>query len=362
MEQKTVLLGMSGGVDSSVAALLLKKQGYKVIGAFMRNFSETKNKLTGECSWIEERKVAQKIASLLSIPLITLDYEKEYKKYVIDPMFKAYKQGLTPNPDVSCNTIIKFPLLWKKARELKADFIATGHYVRIIKDKKGFSLLKGKDDTKDQSYFLYELTQFDLSHTLFPLGNLKKEKVRMIAKSNKFLNWDKLGSRGICFVGKINMKNFLSQRIKKKTGKIVDPDGKVIGTHPGIAYFTIGEKLGQRIGVEIHKPSELATKRWYVAKVLRNNTIVAAPENHPILKTSKIIIHKLKIINKKEKLPSLLSVRIRHLGRFHKGKLTRKDGKDIFTFKVPQEQIAQGQSIVLYNKDKVLGGGEIRLK
>ena len=153
-EKQTVLLGMSGGVDSSVAALLLKKKGYKVIGIFLKNYSDTKNKITGECSWIEEREMAKKIASILQIPLLTLDYEKEYKKYVINKMFKDYAKGLTPNPDISCNTIIKFPALWKKAKDLKADYIATGHYVKVKNSKNGYELLQGKDKKKDQSYLL----------------------------------------------------------------------------------------------------------------------------------------------------------------------------------------------------------------
>ena len=166
-KQKTVLLGLSGGVDSSVAALLLKKQGYNVIAVFMKNFSDIKNPLTKECNYLEDKKIAQKIAAILNIPILILNFEKEYKKYVIEPMFDAYKNGLTPNPDIVCNKIIKFPLLWKKAETIKADYIATGHYARIKEKSEGYQLLSGKDKTKDQSYFLSELSQSDLSHTHF---------------------------------------------------------------------------------------------------------------------------------------------------------------------------------------------------
>jgi len=359
MKQKIVLVGMSGGVDSSVAALLLKKQGYEVIGAFMKNFSETKNEITGECKWVEERKSAQKIAALLNIKFITLDFEKEYKKYVVDPMFRDYKKGLTPNPDILCNKIIKFPLLWKKAKKLGADCIATGHYAKIRKIKSGYQLLAGKDKNKDQSYFLYQLSQTDLSHTLFPVGNLTKTEVRAIAKKNRLPNWNKKGTSGICFIGKVDMKSFLQQKIKEKEGKVLDPAGKQIGTHPSIAYFTIGQRVGQRLGFKIEKHLE---GRWYIAEKKKNNIIVIAPEKHPLLKKKKIFIKSLHLINPREKLPKQnLKARIRHLSPLVSGKIKKQKGKYIFTFSKSLEQIAEGQSIVLYHKDQVIGGGEMSL-
>ena len=238
-KQKSVLLGLSGGVDSSVAAFLLKKEGYKVIGAFLKCFSDTKDPITGECNWIAEKRMAQKIAAHLEIPFITLDLEKQYKKEVILPMFKSYSNGLTPNPDVACNTIIKFPWLLKEAQKKGLDFIATGHYVRVKKTKQGYDLLQGKDNNKDQSYFLYELNQSILQHCLFPIGNLKKEEVREIARKQEFPNWNKHGTSGICFVGKVNIKSFLEKKIKNKPGPILDQNGKVIGKHPGVFYYTI---------------------------------------------------------------------------------------------------------------------------
>ena len=185
MKELSVLVGLSGGVDSAVAALLLKKQGYRVIGAFMKNFSETKNKLTGECHWVEDKKDAEKIAAKLQIPLITLDFENEYKRDVIDPMFRAYAQGLTPNPDTNCNRYIKFPLLWKEAKKRGIDLIATGHYAKIKNTKNGFELWQANDKEKDQTYFLHKISQSDLQHTLFPIGDYTKAEVRAIAKKKQ---------------------------------------------------------------------------------------------------------------------------------------------------------------------------------
>ena len=359
--QKSVLLGMSGGVDSSVAALLLQKQGYKVIGAFLRMFSDTKNKLTGECNWREELRTARKIASKLNIKLITLNYENIYKSQVVNPMFKAYQAGLTPNPDLACNNLIKFPLLWKKAKQLNCDFIATGHYANIKKTKQGYQLQEGKDKHKDQSYFLAKLSQKDLSHTLFSIGNLTKEKVRQIAKSNHFPNWDKHGSAGVCFIGKINFQNFLKQRIKEKQGNVISPEGQFLGTHKGIQFYTIGQKAHPNIGIDMQKPKEYSTLRYYIAEKSKSNTLIVAPEDHPALKRKEIIIKSLHLINPKDKIPSQLKARIRHLGQLQEGKLIKKSNKHHFIFNKPLEALAEGQYIVLYHKKKVIGCGEIRL-
>ena len=239
MKKQKVLLAMSGGVDSSVAALLLKKKGYEVIGGFMKNWSDTKDPLTGRCAWRGERKMAMNIAAKLNIPLLTFDFEKIYKKNVIEKMFEKYKKGITPNPDIDCNQKIKFPLLIKEAKKLGIDLIATGHYVRVKKNTKGkFELLRGKDETKDQSYFLYRIKQNELKHCLFPIGKYSKSEIREIARKNKFPNYDKKGTVGICFIGKINFKEFLRKKIKSKKGKILDPSGREIGEHDGVFYYT----------------------------------------------------------------------------------------------------------------------------
>ncbi|MBX4196314.1 tRNA 2-thiouridine(34) synthase MnmA [Candidatus Pacearchaeota archaeon] len=350
---KTVVVGMSGGVDSSVAALLLKKQGYKVIGAFMKNFSDTKNKMTGECAWRDEQRMAQKVSLLLKIPLITFDFEKEYKKQVIEPMYQDYAKGLTPNPDILCNTIIKFPLFWKEAKKHGADYVAMGHYARIKKTKRGFQLLTGKDKNKDQSYFLYELSQDDLSHTLFPLGNYTKEQVREIAKKNKFPNADKPGTRGICFVGKVDMQHFLKKKIKQNKGKILSPHKQIIGTHQGTSYYTIGQRLGPSIGAQFNDSWKSQGKKWYVAEK-HGNTIIAAPEGNDLLKKNKVY---LKNFNHAIIPKGNLKARIRHLGSLHTGKLKG----NTFIFKKPVEALAEGQSLVIYHKNAIIGGGQIRL-
>ena len=421
---KMVLLGMSGGVDSSVAALLLKKQGYKVVGAFMKNFSETKNRFTGECAWVEERKMAQRITAILRIPFITLDFEKEYKKEVIEPMFRDYASGKTPNPDILCNRVIKFPLLWKEAQKIGADFIATGHYARIRKTGKGFELLAGKDKGKDQSYFLAELGQGDLEHTLFPVGNLTKLQVREIARRHKFPNFDKRGSRGICFVGKINMQSFLKQKIREKKGRILNSKGEVIGEHPGVMYYTIGQRIGPRLGLVLfgarekslvmsrciaktppfkaelasraskspqtnpafqggvngkgflmkssispgnHKTEDeksfvvnSGNRKLYVGEK-RGNAIVAVEKGSLLLKRKEVKIKKIHLINPVEKIPlSGLRARIRHLGVLNKGKLVMRGGRYYFRFDKSLEAVAKGQFIVIYNRERVIASGEMR--
>jgi len=409
------LLGLSGGVDSAVAAHLLQKQGYEVIAAFLKCFSDTKDPLTNECGWRQEKQSAQKIAAKLKIPLITIDLEKQYKKQVIEPMYKSYAKNLTPNPDIACNTIIKFPWLRKAAKKHKCQYISTGHYARIKRinkkedlqlmrrfckakssslggraggksSNKGYQLLMGKDKTKDQSYFLSELTQTDLAKTIFPIGNLTKTQVREIAKSQRFHNYDKKSTRGICFVGKVNMQKFLQKQLKPSKGNIKDTQGNIIGTHPGTQYFTIGQRIGPRLNMTINK--QHAQKKYFIAKKFKStNTIIAVPEHHRLLKQTKIKIIKLKKINPKQPLPKQLSARIRHLGKLYFGKLSiiwvvkqvssaskksirtnllkgspsRRTKQYIFTLNKPQKDIAPGQQIALYKNQQLLASGEIRL-
>lgn len=354
--KKTVVVGLSGGVDSSVCALLLKRQGYYVIGAFMKNFSDTKNPFTGECSYLEDKRMAQKIAAHLKIKFVVFDFEKEYKKYVIDVMYNDYKNGITPNPDILCNKLIKFPLFWEEAKKLGADYIAMGHYARTKKTKQGYELFSGLDSKKDQSYFLADLNQKDLEHTLFPLGELTKLEVRKIAKKNHFPNWNRHGTVGICFVGPVQMQSFLKKKIKAKKGLVKDPEGNIIGKHLGIPFYTIGQKAGEHIGISIKKPKKDAQKRFYVANKVKPNTLIVAPEDHAALKKKTISIKKLHLINPNETPPSHLKVKIRHLGQLHKGKLI----KNTFIFEKPIEAVAPGQIAVLYHKDQVIGSGEIR--
>ena len=371
-QRRRVLVAMSGGVDSSVAAFLMKKRGYDVIGAFMKNWSDTKNEF-GECRWKDDRKVAMKIASKLEIPLITLDFEKQYRKQVIDEMFKLYKKGITPNPDVDCNNKIKFPLLWKAAKKLGADLVVTGHYARIkkimSKGKNHYELLRAKDESKDQSYFLYRLNQKDLSHSYFPIGEYTKKHVREIAKKQGFSNFNRKSTVGICFVGKVNLKDFLKVKIKPKKGKILNPEGKVIGFHDGIYYYTLGQRLGPRFGLEINKnidrnnvydKNKKQLKRWYIAsKNLKKNEIVAAPEGHSLLLRKEIIMRKPHWINQIPQGNVKVTARIRQVGELLPSLLSLKKGKYKVTLKKAITGISEGQAIVLYRGSKVLGGGVI---
>lgn len=442
MKTPKILLAMSGGVDSSVAALLMKNKGYEIIGAFMKNWSDTKNDL-GECTWRGERRYALKIAAMLNIPLITLDFEKEYRNIVVEKMYKDYKKGITPNPDVDCNEKIKFPLLIKAAKKLKCDFVVTGHYARIkrvvIKEDVGdknkvsiinnktmnkkvsrltsknkisersesilgweggkkfqYSLLRAKDESKDQSYFLYRLKQNELKNILFPIGDLTKKEVREIAQKNNFPNYNKKSTVGICFIGKVNLKKFLQKRIKPQKGKILNPEGKQIGEHDGIFYYTIGQRIGPRFGIEIHKTKETMQK-WYVArKILKTNTIIAAPENHQLNFRKEIYLNKIHWISsnpfdnnsKKNKMnnknlsliknkstasevslslggwvgknkPIKVFSRIRQVGELLPSILELKNTKYKVTLKKAITGISEGQAIVLYQGKKCIGGGII---
>ena len=365
-----ILVAMSGGVDSSVAALLLKQKGHEVVGVFMKNWSDTKNDL-GQCTWKDDRKIAMKIASKLKIPLITVDFEKQYRKEVIDEMFNLYKKGITPNPDVDCNQKIKFPLLWETAKKLKADFIATGHYARINynKKQKKHELFRAKDESKDQSYFLYRLTSKDLEHTLFPIGEYTKTQVREIAKKHGFENHNRKGTVGICFVGKVNLKKFLQKKIKPKKGIILNPEGKQIGIHDGIYYYTIGQKIGPKFGIDITKKSNQEMKKWYVAKKnLKKNEIIAAPENHPLNFKKEIIIKKPHWISKapEKNKTHKFHARIRQVGELLPSTLNYNKNKKQFkvTLKKSITGISEGQAIVLYETKtkKCIGGGVIGFK
>lgn len=355
---KKVLLGLSGGVDSAVAALLLQKQGYEVIGAFMRCFSEEKNKITGECPWIEDRKSAQNIASKLGIKFITINYEKEYTNQVIKPMFKSYAKGLTPNPDSACNNLVKFPYLWKEAKKLNCDYIATGHYIKKIKKGNKFYLKVPIDKKKDQSYFLYGLSQQDLEHTLFPIGEYSKSKVRSIAKKNNLHNWNRQGTRGLCFVGNIDMKSFLKQKIRNKPGNIKNPEGEIVGKHDGMMFYTIGERIKENNQVIINNDyrNKVKSKLYISNKNIKKNEITIAPKGHSSLKRKDFQIKNLNLISGKPKSSSIL-VRIRHLGDLNKANL--KGNK--ITLNKPIEGVAPGQSAVIYTKQGImLGGGEIQ--
>lgn len=361
-EHKTIVIGLSGGVDSAVAALLLKRQGFNVIGAFMKNFSDTKDSLTGECSWIKEKRMAQKIAAKLNIEFVIFDFEKEYKKYVIKPMFKDYSAGLTPNPDALCNKIIKFPLFWKKAKALGADYIAMGHYIKSNNKKGKYFLEMPKDKKKDQSYFLYDLTQKDLEHTLFPIGSYTKEEVRQIAKKNNFPNYDKKGTSGICFVGKIDMISFLKNKIKPKQGIIKSPEGNIVGNHNGIMYYTIGQRAPNNSEFKINREyrNKIKDKIYVINKNAKSNILIVGPINHPSSLKKQFRIIKTNWINPINYPLKNIKVRIRHLGNLYPAEIKKEKAKIIVLLKKPLSSVSPGQSCVVYKNKQILGGGEIR--
>jgi tRNA-specific 2-thiouridylase len=366
MVKEKVLLALSGGVDSSVAAMLLQKQGYEVIGAFMKNWSDTKNKITGECQWKEERRFAEKVAAKLGIELITLDFENEYKSWVVDEMFKKYKKGITPNPDIDCNKKIKFPLLIKEAKRRRINLVATGHYIRIKKKKDKYEIYRAKDETKDQSYFLYMLKQSELKNCLFPIGDYTKKQIREIAEKDNFPNHNKKGTVGICFIGKVNLKEFLQRKIKPKKGDILNPEGKKIGEHDGIFYYTIGQRIGPRYGINISHEQEKGQdySKWYIAKkIAKKNTLVVAPEGHQILFRKEMIIRDFYLIDEnkedyKKKNHKVLA-RIRQVGELLPAKLFYRNRKFNLILGKAITGVSEGQAVVLYKKDKVLGGGTI---
>jgi tRNA-uridine 2-sulfurtransferase len=347
----SVLVGMSGGVDSSVAAALLVRAGYRVVGGFIKNWSDSKDVWTGECAWRGERRDAMRVAAKLGIPLLTFDFEDAYRARVIQPLFDGYAQGRTPNPDVLCNQFIKFGLFWEEAKRLRMDYVATGHYARV----KAARLYRGTDPEKDQSYFLHRIDQEALSHTLFPIGNKKKSEVRAIAKSLGLSTAAKDESMGICFIGKQNMNAFLRTRIPSKPGSVVDPNGRVIGNHDGLDSVTIG----QRHGFQVIQPGG----PWYAAaKDPSSNCLVAVPgREHPLLYVRSAIMGDVHWIAKK---PSASSFGLKAVVRYRQDAVScrlthHRNGTVTIQFRKPVFALAAGQSGVIYRGQECLGGGVI---
>jgi len=356
----TVAVGLSGGVDSSVAAFLLQQQGYNVIGYYMRNWSSDLGKF--KCPWKEDRDYALRVAHHLNIPFYTLNFEKEYKQKVVNYLFEGYQKGITPNPDIMCNKEIKFKIFLEKALQLGANKIATGHYAQIKEDsphirsgeagKNGYHLLKGKDKNKDQSYFLYTLDQKQLSKTLFPVGKYTKPQIRKIAKQAKLPTANKPDSQGICFIGEVNITELLKTEIKPHKGDIITTEGKKIGEHEGVWYYTIGQRKGIGIGGGI--------PYFVVEKDLKKNRLIVARGSwSEELFTNTCMIDDLHWINKKAKLPLKCSAKTRY--RQPDQKCTVIKEKNGYKIKFPEKQraITSGQSLVLYQKEKCLGGGVI---
>jgi tRNA-specific 2-thiouridylase len=342
-----VLMAMSGGVDSSTGAALLKEAGFDVIGVFMKFWAGGGlNKEYNRCCSKEAEKRARKVASVLKIPLYVLDFKKEFKNKIVDPFLSAHKKGITPNPCVVCNKQIKFGLLLKKARSLGADFIATGHYARIKKEGKSWVLMKAKDEKKDQSYFLWKLNQSQLKRILFPVGGYRKIEVRKLAKDFKLPVFDIPESQEICFVPKTT-KEFLKKYLKIKPGRIVDVKGKVLGSHQGLWFYTIG----QRKGIELGKGP------FYVVSKDKKRNLLIVSRNKKDLYRKQAVLKKINWISGKEpKLPLKVQVKIRYQHKPAKAAISKKH---ILKFDKAQRAITPGQSAVFYEKSKVLGGGVI---
>jgi len=339
-KDRKVVVAISGGVDSSVAAALLKKRNFEVIGVFMRlnNFS------------MEAEMRAKAVAKILNIPFRILDLRKDFQKIVIKYFLDGYKKGITPNPCVICNKEIKFGLLMEKAFKMEADFVATGHYARIKKKFTTYSLLKGKDKNKDQSYFLWKLSQKQLKNILFPLGNYTKEKVRGIARELKLPTFNTPESQEVCFV-KDNINIFLNKHIKLKKGNIVDKKGDILGKHKGLPLYTIGQRKG--IG--------LSGGPYYVSgsDLKRNNLIVT--ENQKDLLKKELTVKNINWISGKiPKLPMKAMVKIRYRSPSATAVIVKLDTRRYgLTFTKSQRAITPGQSAVFYRGQEVLGGGII---
>ncbi len=337
---RRVHVGMSGGVDSSVAAALLKKQGYQVTGVFMKPWQPF-----GEeefCLWKQDREDALRAAAAIGIPLLTWDFSREYKKSVTDYMIREYKAGRTPNPDVMCNKEIKFGLFLKRALKEGADYIATGHYI----EKKGDKLLQGKDTNKDQSYFLWTLTPEQIRYSLFPVGGLTKPEVRKLARKFKLPNHSKKDSQGVCFIGPLDMKEFLTSYIKPKKGKILNTKGYAIGIHDGVYYYT----LGQRHGLDI----KLGGGPYYVIdKDIKKNIIYVGTNSEVVMKNT--LVKEFNWIDN-PKFPMNVDVKVRYRAPSVKAILNRKGE---LKFKKPERAVTPGQSAVFYRGRTLLGGGII---
>lgn len=350
---ETVVVGISGGVDSSVAAYLLKKQGYNVIGLFMINWEEGEN-----CTAEEDYEDVKRVCNALQIPYYSVNFAKEYYNNVFEYFLEQYKNGRTPNPDVLCNREIKFKPFLQKAKQLGADYIATGHYVKKVQTENGYALAKAKDLSKDQSYFLNQLSENQIKDALFPLADLEKTEVRKIAEELNLVNARKKDSTGICFIGERNFKKFLSGYLPVQPGDIKTIDGKIVGRHDGLMYYT----LGQRRGLGIGGKSDGNGERWFVLKkdLSSNSLIVSQGEGDELFSAGL----ETKGFNWLPKKPTEKTfdcfAKFRYRQPDQKVKVTVLEDKIHLDFYERQRAVTEGQYAVLYDENGVmLGGGEI---
>ena len=356
MEKKTVVVGMSGGVDSSVAALLLKRQGYNVIGLFMLNWEE--NDANGACTAEGDFEDVRRVCALLDIPYYSVNFAKQYMDRVFKYFLDEYSAGRTPNPDVLCNREIKFGPFREYALSMGADYIATGHYCGIDHNADGnHYLLKATDEGKDQTYFLNQVTQPQLANVLFPLADLKKEEVRKVAEENGLSTAGKKDSTGICFIGERNFRAFLSQYLPNKPGKILTLGGEEVGEHIGLMHYTLGQRRGVNIG---GKSGE--SGRWFVVKKdLKNNILYVSHGDESPLYTTSCEVGKINWIGY---MPPSTTFSCRAKFRYRQGEqgvqvTLNKDGGAHVDFDRPQRAVTPGQYAVFYDEKRCLGGGVI---
>ena len=395
---KRVVVGLSGGVDSSVAAYLLQKQGYEVIGLFMKNWHDDSVTISDECPWLEDSNDALMVAEKLGIPFQTVDMSVPYKQRIVDYMFREYERGRTPNPDVLCNREIKFATFLEYALNLGADYVATGHYCRKdtieVNGQNIYRLLAGKDQNKDQSYFLCQLSQAQLGRALFPIGDLQKSEVRAIAKELGLVTAEKKDSQGLCFVGKVRLPEFLQQQLAPKKGDIIQipstwqgyqdkessklfecyedelkyyaekyhyspTDSKVIGQHDGAHFFTIGQRKGLHVGGTVEPLFVIDTDTE------KNIIYVGEGHAHPGLFRRTLFVKKEDIHWIRTDLALSLHqsmeamVRIRYRQPLQKATLYLNDSGLYIDFTTPQSAITSGQFAAWYIEDELIGSGEI---
>ncbi len=351
-----VIVGLSGGVDSSVAAHLLLQQGHRVEGLFMKNWEEDDTE--GYCSAAEDLKDAQAVADALGIRLHTVNFATEYWDRVFSHFLEEYRAGRTPNPDVLCNTEIKFKAFLDHALRLGADAIATGHYARVRERDGRFELLRGRDAGKDQSYFLHGLNQAQLSRALFPVGELRKEQVRAIAEREGLVTADKKDSTGICFIGERKFREFLSRYLPASPGEIHTPEGTRVGRHQGLMYYTIGQRQGLGIGGVPGFPEE----PWYVVdKDLEHNLLVAAQgHDHPRLLSEGLISGPVHwIAGEGPALPLHCTAKTRYRQVDQRCTVSPREHGSEVLFEAPQRAVTPGQSVVFYADEVCLGGAVI---
>jgi tRNA-specific 2-thiouridylase len=353
MQSEKIIVGLSGGVDSSVTALLLQQQGFLVEGLFMKNWEEDDAE---HCAAAQDLKDAQAIADKLNIKLHKVNFSNEYWQDVFEDFISQHKKGFTPNPDVLCNQQIKFKVFLEHALNLGADKIATGHYAQIVKKDDNYQLKMALDESKDQSYFLHLLNQYQLSKSLFPLGNINKSTVRDIAKKHHLITAEKKDSMGICFIGEKNFQPFLAQYIKPKQGNMIDKHGNFIKYHQGVAFYTIGQRKGLGIGGGFGEDNS----PWFVAdKNIKTNELLVVQGEDELLYHKTVIVEKFHWIGKPPNLPLDCEAKIRYRQKNQKCCVEEQKNNFKIQFTEPQRAVTLGQSLVFYKDNVCLGGGII---